>query len=202
MDFTGRLSLQAVEREALIVLFDGLNDMISAMTTTWNTEDDALQTALGRSAATWTVESIPNENFYAGTIPSLINAPIEKYPNICVVCYQAEPKPSSDDTAENYTHTLAVEIMVRSGSFNPDANLSEGLFYEQEVNSRIQKTLDAAHLTILDNRRLNNTVPELPAPIVNIGDLFVRRAAEGSGDRWYWQGGSLTYNLDKYVNLV
>jgi hypothetical protein len=202
MLYTDRLQLEKIQREALIVLFGGLNNMIAAMNTTWLAEDDALFTSLGRGNATWTVETIANENFYPGTIPSLINAPIEKYPNVCVVCYQATPKPSTDDLGENYTDILAVEIMVKSGSFDPDTNLSLGIFYEQEVNSRIHKTLDAAHMTLLNNRHLNNTIPELPAPEVAIGDLFIRRLEGGSGDRWYWQGGSLTYQLDKYVHLV
>jgi hypothetical protein len=172
------------------------------MNATWVAEDDALMSHLGRGDATWTVETIANENFYPGTIPSLINAPIEKYPNVCVVCYTADPKHSSDDTAENYTHVMAVEIMVKSGTFDSSENLSGGLFQEQQVNSRIHKTLDAAHLTLLSNRHLNNTIPELPAPRVTVGDLFIRREQKGQGERWYWQGGSLIYDLDKYVDLV
>lgn len=202
MQYTGRLSMELVQREALMVLFDGLNSMISSMNATWAAEDDALLTHLGRGNATWTVEQIANENFYPGTIPSLINAPIEKYPNVCVVCYTGDPKLSSDDLGENYTHVMAVEIMVKSGMFDQDASLTDGIFYEQEVNSRIHKTLDAAHLTLLDNRHLNNTIPEIPAPRVTVGDLFIRREQGGQGARWYWQGGSLIYNLDKYVDLV
>lgn len=202
MQYTGRLSMELVQREALVVLFDGLNDMITSMNATWQAEDDALLTALGRGNATWTVEQIANENFYPGTIPSLITAPIEKYPNVCVVCYTANPKISADDLGENYTHVLAVEIMVKSGRFDSNASLTDGIFYEQEVNSRIHKTLDAAHLTLLANRHLNNSIPELPAPNVTVGDLFARREQNGQGERWYWQGGSLIYNLDKYVDLV
>jgi len=202
MQYTGRLSMELVQRQALMVLFDGLNSMISSMNATWASEDDALMAHLGRGNATWTVEQIANENFYPGTIPSLINAPIEKYPNVCVVCYTADPKLSSDDTGENYTHVMAVEIMVKSGTFDSNAPLTDGLFHEQEVNSRIHKTLDAAHLTLLTNRHLNNTIPELPAPRVTVGDLFVRREQQGQGNRWYWQGGSLIYDLDKYVDLV
>jgi len=201
MQYTGRLSMELVQRQALVVLFDGLNNMISSMNSTWATEDDALMTALGRGNASWTVEPIANENFYPGTIPSLINAPIEKYPNVCVVCYTADPKYSSDDTGENYTHVMAVEIMVKSGTFDSNAPLTDGIFFEQEVNSRIHKTLDAAHLTLLANRNLSNTIPDLPAPRVTVGDLFVRREQQGQGSRWYWQGGSLIYDLDKYVDL-
>lgn len=202
MQYTGRLSLELIQRKALIVLFDGLNNMISSMNSTWQTEDNALLAALGRGTSTWTVETVANENFYPGTIPSLIDAPIDKYPNVCTVCYRGDPKISEDDTGENYTDTLAIEIMVKSGTFDPDANLTGGLYYEQEVNSRIQKTLDAAHLTILADRTLGNTIPALPAPTATIGDIFTRRTERGRGERWYWQGGSLTYQLDKYVDLV
>ena len=193
--------MELVQRQALLVLFDGLNNMISSMNTTWLAEDDALMSHLGRGDATWTVERIANENFYPGTIPSLINAPIDKYPNVCVVCYTANPPQSSDDQGELYTHVMAVEIMVKSGTFDANENLSQGIFYEQEVNSRIHKTLDAAHLTLLNNKHLNNTIPDLPAPQVTVGDLFARREERGQGARWYWQGGSLIYNLSKYVDL-
>jgi hypothetical protein len=203
MQYTGRLSMEHVQREALMVLFAGINNMITAMNTTWQLEDNALLTALGRGASTWTVEPIANENFYPGTIPSLINAPIEKYPNLCVVCYTGTPPDSSDDTAEFYTHVMAVEIMVKSGTFDPPGSpdLTQGLYQEQQVNSRIHKTLDAAHLTLLANKNLNNTIPSLPPPNVTVGDIFVRREEGGQGGRWYWQGGSLIYNLSKYVDL-
>lgn len=203
MQYTGRLLLETVARQALVVLYDGLNTMISNMNTTWAAEDDALMAALGRPPSSFTVETIAAGNFYPGTIPSLINAPIDKYPNVSATCYKAEPKVSSDDMGENYTHTLAIEIMCKSGFFETGTDdLTGGILVEQEVNSRINKTLDAAHLTILENRTLSNTIPALPAPRVSVGDLFIRRLEKGQGPRWYWQGGALEYNLDKYVHLM
>jgi hypothetical protein len=201
MDYSGRLLLESIQREALITLFNGLNNKINDLYITWQNEDDELLNTLGRGNSTWTVEEINEDNFYPGTIPSLINAPIEKYPNCGVICYQAIPKSSSDDTGENYTNVLAIEIMVKSGPYNSD-EIGERLYHEQQSNSRIQKTLDAAHLTILDNRTLSNTIPDLPAPRVSVGDIFIRREEAGKGPKWCWQGGSLEYNLDKYINLT
>lgn len=200
-DYSGRLLLEKIQRETLVILFNNLNDKIESMRETWETEDDELLYSLGRGNTTWTVENIPDENFYPGTIPSLIKAPVERYPNVCVICYRGIPKTSSDDTAELYTHVLAIEIMTKSGFYDSN-DIFDTLFHEQEVNSRIQKTLDAAHLTILDNRNLNNIIPELPAPNVSVGDIFVRTERDGAGNKWLWQGGSLEYNLDKYVNFV
>jgi hypothetical protein len=201
MDYSGRLLLEAIQREALIVLFKGLNNKIDSLNETWQIEDDEILNTLGRGNSTWTVEEIPDDNFYSGTIPSLINASINKYPNCSVICYISEPKRSSDDIGENYTDILAVEIMVKSGPYDQSKH-EERFHHEQQSNSRIQKTLDAAHLTILDNRNLNNTIPDLPAPRVSVGDIFIRTEEKGRGNKWCWQGGSLEYDLDKYISLA
>jgi hypothetical protein len=148
--------------------------------------------ALNRGNEEWFVETIEDSNFYAGTIPSLINSPIEKYPNVCTICYISNPPNSTDDVGELYSDVLAIEVMVKS------------INSEEEVNSRIQKTLDAVNLVFMDsleNRTLNNTIPMLNAPRMTIGDVFVRREKTNVGDRWYWQGGSLEYIVNKFMDF-
>jgi hypothetical protein len=192
MDLTIRLGTEAIQRQALIVLFDYLNDTIVSMNSTWAVEDDEFWAALNRGNEEWYVEPIADQNFYPGTIPSLINAPIENYPNVCTICYIANPPGSSDDDGELYQNLLAIEVMVKSVNS------------EQEVNSRIQKTLDAIHLTFmnsLENRTLNNTVPQLGAPRMSVGDVFVRREKTNRGDKWFWQGGTLEYTVSKFVDF-
>lgn len=185
-----RLGTEAIQRAAIVVLFDHLNDKIAVMNETWAIEDDLYWAALNRGNEEWFVESVDDKNFYAGTIPSLINAPIQNYPNICAICYIANPPNSSDDRGELYNNVLAIEVMVKS------------INSEEEVNSRIQKTLDAIHLTYMDsleNRTLNNTIPELNAPRQTVGDVFIRRERTDIGDKWFWQGGSLEYVVNKMV---
>lgn len=202
LELTGRLSLEAIQRESLVILFENLNDKIQEMETIWDAENEELMNSLNRGQPDFTVELIDDDNFYPGTIPSLITATIDRYPNVAVICYKGIPKNSGDDTGENYTDTLAVEIMVKSGPFDSE-NLPENLFHEQQINSRVQKTIDATHLVLLENRDLNGTIIELPAPRVAIGDIFVRREEKGrGGSKWIWQGGSLEYDMDKYVNFV
>jgi len=192
VDLTTRIGTEAIQRQALIVLFDYLNDTIATMNSTWATEDDVFWAALNRGNEEWFVEPIADNNFYAGTIPSLINAPIDRYPNVAAVCYLANPPGSTDDDGELYQDVLAIEVMVKS------------INSEQEVNSRIQKTLDAIHLTFMNshtNRTLNNTVPSLNAPRQSIGDVFIRREKTSQGPTWYWQGGSLEYVVSKFVDF-
>lgn len=190
MDFTASIVLEKIQRAAALILFENLNDKMDELTPTWTADDDAFSTALGRGTVDWTPEQVPDENFHAGSVPSLIDAPIENYPNVACIAYVATPRRSSDDHGEEYAVTLAVELMVKSVNS------------EAEVNSRINKFSDAAHRVLLENRTLNNLVPDIGAPAGTTGDVFIRRKEKGSGDRWYWQGGALTYTLDKFITLV
>lgn len=193
MDLSTRLGTESIQRQAIIVLFDHLNDKIAEMSEAWSIEDDEYWAALNRGNEQWFVEPIEDKNFYSGTIPSLINAPIENYPNLNAICYIAAPPGSNDSEGEFYTDNLLIETIVKS------------INSEEEVNSRIQKTLDAINLTFhdsLDNRTLNNTILPLNAPRQTIGDVFIRREKTSHGDKWFWQGGSLEYTLNKYVSLV
>lgn len=192
MELTTRLGTELIQREAIIVLFNGLNDMITSMNSTWQSEDNEYWNALNRGNQDWFVETIEDINFYAGNVPSLINSPIDNYPNVSAICYIASPPGSSDDDGEFYNNTLAIEVMVKSVNS------------EEEVNSRIQKTLDAIHLTFMDsneNRTLNNTIPRMNAPRQTIGDVFIRKERTNYGERWYWQGGVLEYVVNKFVDF-
>lgn len=192
MELTTRLGTEAIQRAAIVVLFEHLNDMINTMNSTWEVEDDEFWVALNRGNEEWFVENIADENFHAGTIPSLINSPIDGYPNIAAICYIANPPNSSDDLGELYNNLLTIEVMVKSVNS------------EQEVNSRIQKTLDAVHLTFMnsrENRTLNNTIVGLNAPRMTIGDVFTRKEKTSYGEKWFWQGGTLEYTLQKFVNF-
>ena len=192
MDLSVRLGTEAIQRQAILVLFNNLNEKINFINETWSTEDDEFWSSMSRGNQEWFVENIDEQNFYAGTIPSLINSSIENYPNVCSICYIANPPGSLDDEGEFYQNLLAIEVMVKS--YNS----------EQEVNSRIQKTLDAIHMTFMDsleNRTLNNTVPRLNAPRQTVGDVFIRREKTNYGDKWYWQGGSLEYVVNKFVDF-
>src|SRR6185295_14835631 len=100
MDLSTRLGTEVIQRQAILVLFEHLNDTMALMQSEWSVEDDEYWAALNRGNEQWFVEPIQDSNFYAGTIPSLIGAPIDKYPNVCAICYIANPPGSSDDDGE------------------------------------------------------------------------------------------------------
>lgn len=190
MDLTVNTITEDIQRQAIKILYDGLNTEISTRASGWIAKDNTFFASIGRPSPGFTVESIESENFYPGNVPSLINAELEKYPNCAAYAWRATPRGSSDDMGEEYSIILEVELMVKS-------HLSE-----LEVNSRIQKTLEATHAVLMRNRSLNHKVTPIGAPTVSMGDVFVRRAEHSRGDRWFWQGGALSYAINKYINMV
>lgn len=198
MDTTRSINTEPIQRKALTILASKLNAKIAALSPAWTAQDDQFYADLSRPSPGFTVEDISQANMYAGTVPSLINAKVDRYPNLCTIAYRADPKRSNDDWGDNYTITLNVEVMVKSDNFGDD--LSH--LGEEQVNSRIQKTLEAVHEVLMDHKTLDNLVESInPAPRQTIGEVFIRRTENARGDRWMWQGGVLTYLIDKYVSF-
>lgn len=191
MDLTVNLSTGKIERAALKVLYDGLNDKIEAMEATWANADADFYESIGRQDPVFTIEKIEADNFYAGHVPSLIEAPIDRYPNCSTICYFGRPQQSPDDLGEIYHLVLRVEIMARSER------------EEEEVNARLERMLEAVHAVILADSDIGGTAMRIQgAPAQEKGDVFVRRQEAGMGPRWFWQGGALEYIVHKYVSFV
>jgi len=193
---TLEIGLERLQRAVTLLMYQNLNTAIAAQSATWTTRDAAFYSAMGRSNHGITVESFPGDNFYSGTIPSLISAPLSSYPNCCCIAYIANPQATDNDWAEMYNVVLAIELMVKSERS------------EEEVNARIQRTVEAAHsvLTSDKNRRIPegnsgaNLVPQIQnTPSVTIGDVFVRHEGTDANNRWFWQGGRLQYLMEKLV---
>lgn len=198
VDYSSKIATELVQRQALLVLFDKLNTKITSSSAGWISDDNTFWGLLGRGTPGWTVETIPNANFFPGHIPSLmdavagVNAPdITKYPNVCTFAHRGDPNSPLDDHGEAYSLTLAVEVMVKS------------LNSEIEVNTRIQKTLEAAHLVFLENKLSTqyNTLRYIGSPLQTMGDVFVRLDPRDKTQRWYFQGGALEYRVNKYVDF-
>lgn len=195
MDTSVELGLERIQRAALLLMVQNLSTAIAAQNTVWSARDATFYSAMGRANPGITVENIAPDNMYPGTIPSLIDAPIENYPNLCSLAYIGTPQPSNDDWGEMYSVSLIIEVMVKS------------IKSEEEVNARIQRTLEAVNSVLKsnDNRRLpegndgENLVTQISrVPLKTIGEVFVKHQGTDPNARWYHQGGSLTYQVDKF----
>lgn len=185
------LDTEKIQRAAILILYSQLNEKLDELEAQWNSNDEEFFNAMDKVNPGWSVEHIQQDNFHAGTITQIADRGMEEYPNVCAIAYLASPRFSNDDHGEQYRYELAIEILVKSNT-------------EGECNSRIQKTLDAAHQVMFDsfeNRTLGGIVHPLPAPEKSVGDVFPRRLERSHGDKWYWQGGRLLYNMDKFISF-
>lgn len=190
-NFNATSGIEETQRSALIRLFDGVNAAITEREAMGRVSDEALANHMGVTYVPLEVELIDNLNFYEGHRPSLIKAPIDKYPNLSIWGVRATPhveSASSDHT--NITNVLLfIEVMCKA--------IEEG-----DVNKRLVRTVEAVNSVMQEDPTLGGGVTGFTSdPTLNLSDVFVRREQTSYGDLWYWQGARLEYVVRKDSNL-
>lgn len=203
--FDHSTGLERIQREACVILADQLNDTIASIETAWNILDVDFNTRMGVSYPLVTVERVPVTNIIPGHRPSLINAPVDMYPNVSIMAFTSEPGGANEDIDFGYdtTATMFIEVMVKSGPYGRDDISGEG---EYLTNCRINRTVDAIveiFSSELSNQTLNGLIPRITEPpIAAISNVFTR-TEEGRGvlaqGRYFFQGARLEYAIEKYI---
>lgn len=195
MDLTVSIGLEKVQRALAAFMIANINDAIDAQNLYWTAQDTAFFAVANREMPDdYFAEHIAPDNIYPGTIPSLITSPASSFPNLSVIAYVGNPIGTNDDWMEHYALTVNLEFMVKS------------LKSEELVNSRIQRTLEAAHSVLTSDYA--RTIPDLDGaslvprigsmPTATVSDVFVRHTTSDPGDRSFYQHGALTYRVDKF----
>lgn len=196
------LGLEDIQREAFIVCWENFDAALGAIAEKWDARDEADADRLGVPHVATELELVdrtptddnPTGNYWEGHVPSLINAPVENYPNLAVMCFRGTPGPQSDlfDHADQYLNSLIVDVMVKATN-------------ERDVNRRAHRMAEAAHLCLRSNSTLHGTVEGLnTAATADISDVFVRREKTKGhyGSVWYWQGARLSYGMKKMSSVA
>jgi len=182
------LGLEELARQTLIILMRELNQEIEYQEQRWAPKDEELANLQGVEYTPVEIERVEAWNFRVGHRPSLVEAPIENYPNVAVLAYSAAPSPAAEqfDQLEAFDDRLAVEIMCKG-------------FDESMVNARTQRTADAAYIVLARNRTFDGIIGEQGrVPSVMITDLFPRREGRGEGRQWWWQGARIDGTIVKH----
>lgn len=181
------LGLEEIQRAAFKVLFANLNDRLTQINQYMATSDEEMATLLGQVYEPTTVEAVAPTNFYEGHRPSLVKAPIDKYPNCSIWAVRVTPAPENAvlDQISVHRTLLFMEVMVKSMN-------------ESEVNRRLLRTVEASTACLLDHPTLNGLVQEQDGdPTVNVSDVFVRKENTSYGPEWLWQGARVEYAIRK-----
>lgn len=184
---TGLIGLEQIQRQAWRILIENLNDYITQVETFMAISDEEVAELSGQDYEPTDIERVELENFYEGHRPSLINAPIERYPNVAVMAYRGVPGDENTvlDQIDSYNDTLALELMVKGQD-------------EQTVNRRVQRTAEAANLCLMRDQSLGGLVTGFEtAPTLTVSDVFTRKERTSYGPHWYWQGARIEYAVRK-----
>lgn len=185
------LGMERVAREALIILIETINDALPEQDDYWAPLDEELADLRGVDYAPITLEPVDLTNFYLGHQPSLIKAPVERYPNISVMADHAGTEGDNDyDQGEAYGLRVWVELMAKS------------VTGEEEVNARIQRMTDAVNICMVSNPTLRGTIHGYDGPpSADIGEVFTRKERTTYGAEWFWQGARLEYRVRKEAQM-
>lgn len=177
--------LEILQRTALEILHNELNDQLASVETTSQVEDAAFFASMNQVTRIITLEPIADANFFSGHKPSLIERGPDFFPSVSVMAYgSAAGGDTGIDQTYGVANKIAVETLVKAG-FWPDGDISgEG---ETLVNARIQRTTDAVLYVLAHNRTLNGLIaPITDTPQVLISEVFA--VVEERSGKWYWQG--------------
>lgn len=186
------IGLEEVQRQAFFVLFDNLNETLEIIGSYWDTKDQEFAQHTGREYVQTILEPIQPGNFVEGHAPSLINAPIDRYPNCSVMAYQTTPGAghAAFDQIDVYRNVLYVDVMVRSDRS------------EEEVNRRIHRLVEATNIVLQQHETLNGIVSgHEDGPSITLGDVFTKKERTAYGPHWFWQGARLTYAVRKEAQI-
>jgi hypothetical protein len=210
-DLTGDLAVLAVQRQFLVTLRQELNAEMAELDAASEAVDAAYYseiTAIGSPELPIRCEPVPDEQFYSGHRPSLIEAPIAYYPNCSVFAYTATPQNTTDDSITWYNLALSVEIMVKTEGDDTATGAGDlftpiNLQAQEIVNIRCNRMTQAVHNVMLRNGTLDGMVFDSFADLPNVivGTIFTRREEKGRGPIWFWQGASLRYQIAKPVTF-
>ena len=182
------LGLEQVQRAMLFQLMDNVNPALAEVAAWMADSDQVLATRQGADYTPTVIEPIAPQNFVEGHRPSLIDAPVESYPNCAVWAVRAEPTAESAafDQISVHTDMIYVEVMVKS------------IASEEEVNRRIQRTVEAVNIAVMQDRTLGGAVQPIESdPVAELSDVFTRKERTAYGAVWFWQGARLEYAVRK-----
>ena len=192
--FNKGTGLEMLSRQACLILAANINAALTDQETIWAADDIAFAAIIPSVLVPVVLERFSAANIVPGHRPSLIDAPLSRYPNISCMAYASRPGIEQMDQVDSLACTLQIEAMVKAGPYAVDdtSGIGEGL-----CDSRIQRTTDAIHSVFQGNKTLNGHVQEFTIPPeVDISPVFVKPDQDDpNGTRWFWQGVHMAYTI-------
>jgi len=205
MGYAAGTGLERVQVAAWRLLTLNLNDEIDLLEAAWADIDEDTAEIAGVDPLDHepiTVEHIATADFFRGHRPSVLAAPMDRFPAVAVLCSQSRWNPLLDsDQGESQNISMAIELVVRSAEIAGET-YEATVKAEDEVNSRCLRTVDAIRNVISRSPSLGGTVAPIGTePTVRILNVAQRRERQTTGALWLIQGARLEYTVERPARL-
>lgn len=192
---------EVVRRAAQIVLIGELDAEITYQQERWRAADQELEAAgIDVGVLAQGIEYVAKENIIGGTHKSLINSPMNFFPNVSVNAFAIRPGPGDEqfDHGEVVEVTLLVEVTVKAGP----VKRGEERLHLALVHRRIERTSEAVLRTIADSGNLLGAVDSITHPRGGISaSSWSRDEGEGRGATYMLHGSRFTYALTRRKSI-
>lgn len=184
--------LEHIGRETCIILIDYLPAELQSQEDYWDELDKSFDEKREIVYQPITLEKMDKGNILFGHNDSLIQAPVDMYPNVAVMAFDSSPSEDQGDQYEIHDCILVLELMVK-------ANYDDGPRLEELLNKRTYRTMEAVVSTIAKHSTLNGLLvsPIVDAPSVFVSNIFARSEFTGHGEEFLWQGARIEYLFEK-----
>lgn len=192
--------LERLGREVLMILSEELNNELELIEAEWGPLDEEYAAVVHKMYNPTTLERVGDQHFYLGHVPSLIDNPMQSFPNVAVMGYQMSNAPAeSIDLYYGIAVSIFIEVMCKSGPY-PDVQDALNDAGEETVNRRVSRTTDAVISVLNRYPTLNGLVnPIQSPPSATIFDVFKRHQNRDRGPLFYWQGSRIEYRVTRIM---
>lgn len=204
---TDDLGLELVQRAAFVQLVQNVPARVTKQQADWDARDMQLATIM-REALNPTILEIPDESdFHEGINPAILDAPMDRFPNVSVLCFAGSADPIEQfDQFDTYALTLQIETVVRAGPINDDNDFDAINETSKLVQRRCHRFTAAIVQAISADRTLGGMVLPIRRPPNVTESNIIRRKADSekggraSGPAWFLQGSRIIYTVSKHSN--
>lgn len=194
------LGTEEIQRAVITQIRAHLADEIAGLKDLWDARDRDYCAMIGAQFEPTIIPKVKDSNFYTGTKPSLVQAPLDRWPSITAFCGELVPAGDQPDHFGTLNIPIYVEVLCAAGPVEQEEIYNaKGIVTEEILDRMLSRLTDAVHLCIMRNPTLGILAGNLTPPSLITSQPFARAEEKGTGTRYIFQGRQLSYSGQKNI---
>lgn len=193
---------EQIVRAAIAQIQSNLEQATAQVQEVWDARDQDFAEQFDRPYRQTIIPQVTLKNYYTGQKPSLVEAPLDRWPSITVYCGNHSPAPAQPDEFGVTSIPLFIEVLCETGPIaEADLHDTEGIEAEDKVFRIAERLASAVHISVTSDPTLGGvlTGPIQGPPTVISAPPYARKASKGAGDNHIFTGRQLQYPALKNI---